>query len=153
MRFLLALHHGPGTQAKLSGSKNHPRLWGTIRFYPTEQDVIILPEKGWLCENGIFAFHFQGGGSCTGSTDDCFADALGHYNPERCPQPNHADDTLPLFSNHGYTLQAFLTDRFTLREIIVRTVIIHESVDDFTSQPAGNAGKRIVYGVIRETVR
>ena len=59
----------------------------------------------------------------------------------------------PLFSNDGYALQAFLTDRFTVRDIIGRTVILHDEVDDFTSQPAGNAGERIACGVIRKTGR
>ena len=53
--------------------------------------------------------------------------------------------------NGGYALQAFLTDRFTVRDIIGRTVIIHDGLDDFTSQPAGNAGARIACGVIRRT--
>ena len=56
----------------------------------------------------------------------------------------------PLFSNRGYALQAFLTDRFTVGEILGRTVIIHDGTDDFTSQPAGNAGARIACGVIRK---
>lgn len=56
----------------------------------------------------------------------------------------------PLFSNRGYAFQAFLTDRFTVLEILGRTVIIHDGTDDFTSQPAGNAGARIACGVIRK---
>jgi Cu-Zn family superoxide dismutase len=30
-----------------------------------------------------------------------------------------------------------------------RAIVIHESADDFKSQPAGNSGKRIACGVIR----
>ena len=59
----------------------------------------------------------------------------------------------PLIANNGYAIQAFLTDRFTVREILGKTVIIHDSADDFTSQPAGNAGARIACGVIRKTDR
>lgn len=159
MRFLPALRRGPGAQANISGSREHPDLRGTIRFYQTERGVLVvaevygLPERGTRCENGIFAFHIHSGGSCGGSPDDPFADAQGHYNPGRCPHPAHAGDMPPLFSNNGYAVQAFLTDRFTVREIIGKTVIVHDRVDDFTSQPAGNAGTRIACGVIRKIGR
>lgn len=155
MRFLPVLRRGPGAWARLSGSEEHPALHGTVRFYQTEEGVLVLaevfglPEHGGRCENGIFAFHIHSGGSCVGSRDDPFSAAQGHYDPERCPHPAHAGDMPPLFSNHGYALQAFLTDRFTVRQIIGRTVIVHDNVDDFTSQPAGNAGERIACGTIR----
>ena len=45
-------------------------------------------------------------------------------------------------------MTVFLTDRFRLDEVIGRTVVIHENADDFTTQPAGNAGARIACGVI-----
>ena len=90
---------------------------------------------------------------CTGTADDPFADALTHYNPQCCPHPAHAGDMPPLIANNGYAIQAFLTDRFTVREILGKTVIIHDSADDFSSQPAGNAGARIACGVIRKTDR
>ena len=113
----------------------------------------IRRRRGSLCSPthpaSIFAFHIHSGGTCSGSADDPFRDAQGHYHPENCPHPAHAGDMPPLFSNKGYAAQAFLTGRFTVREIIGRTVIIHAGTDDFTSQPAGNAGARIACGVIR----
>jgi len=42
------------------------------------------------------------------------------------------------------------TDRFSVDEIIGRTVVIHSDPDDFLSQPAGNAGKKIACGEIRK---
>ena len=41
------------------------------------------------------------------------------------------------------------TDRFSVNEIIGRTVVIHSDPDDFHTQPAGNAGKKIACGVIQ----
>ena len=41
-----------------------------------------------------------------------------------------------------------LTDRFNLREIIGKVVIIHRNIDDFSTQPAGNAGAKIACGKI-----
>jgi Cu-Zn family superoxide dismutase len=44
---------------------------------------------------------------------------------------------------------AFVTTRFTVRDIIGRSVVIHMNRDDYTSQPAGDSGQRIGCGVIR----
>lgn len=156
MRFLPILRRCPDAQADIFGGSADPQLHGTARFYETPQGVLVLsevfslPVRGDRCQENIFAFHIHAGGSCAGSADDPFSAAEGHYNPGNCPHPSHAGDLPPLFSNGGYALQAFLTDRFTVREIIGRTVIIHDGVDDFTSQPAGNAGTRIACGVIRK---
>ena len=155
MRFLPVLRRGPDAQADIFGGEANPRLRGTVRFYQTPQGVLVLaevsglPDTGERCKDSIFAFHIHSGGTCSGSADDPFRDAQGHYHPENCPHPAHAGDMPPLFSNKGYAAQAFLTGRFTVREIIGRTVIIHAGTDDFTSQPAGNAGAGIACGVIR----
>ena len=155
MRFLPVLRRGPDAQADIFGGEANPRLRGTVRFYQTPQGVLVLaevsglPDTGERCKDSIFAFHIHSGGTCSGSADDPFRDAQGHYHPENYPHPAHAGDIPPLFSNEGYAAQAFLTGRFTVREIIGRTVIIHAGTDDFTSQPAGNAGASIACGVIR----
>lgn len=85
---------------------------------------------------------------CRGNEEDAFAGAGGHYNPERGKHPYHAGDLLPLFANNGHAFSIFLTDNFFVEEVIGRTVIVHAGVDDFTSQPAGNAGSKIACGKI-----
>lgn len=95
------------------------------------------------------SWQIHSGEQCTGDAADPFAAALGHYDPDGCPHPEHAGDLPPLFSTRGYAFQVFLTDRFSLHEIVGRTVIIHSSPDDFTSQPSGNAGTKIACGRIR----
>lgn len=152
--FLPVLRRCPDAQADISGGSANPRLRGSARFYQTPQGVLVLteafglPDRGNRCEENIFAIHIHSGGSCC-SGDEPFSAAQGHYDPEQCLHPAHAGDMPPLFSNSGYALQAFLTDRFSVKEIIGRTVIIHDGPDDFSSQPAGNAGERIACGVIR----
>ena len=156
MRFFPFLRRRPDALADISGGRENPRLRGTVRFYQTPRGVLVLaevfglPDRGTRCERNIFAFHIHAGGACAGNADDPFSAAQGHYNPGDYPHPAHAGDMPPLFSNRGYALQVFLTDRFTVREILGRTVIIHDGTDDFTSQPAGNAGTRIACGVIRK---
>lgn len=80
--------------------------------------------------------------------DDPFADAMSHYNPNDCEHPHHAGDLPPLFGNDGFALLLFLTSRFSVDEIIGKTVIIHDQPDDFTTQPSGNSGTKIACGVI-----
>ena len=49
----------------------------------------------------------------------------------------------------GGAYLAVLTDRFSVADVLGRTVVIHSGADDFHTQPAGNAGTKIACGVIR----
>lgn len=156
INFLSIIRQNPQALAKIQGSGDHPDIRGDVRFYQTRAGVIImtqvtgLPVNSNPCKSPIFAFHIHSGESCTGNETDYFADAMTHYNPLGCPHPYHAGDMPPLFGANGFAFSIFLTDRFLLSEIIGKTVIIHSSVDDFTSQPAGNSGTKIACGVIRQ---
>ena len=66
-----------------------------------------------------------------------------HDNPQHCPHPYHAGDLPPLFGAHGFAFSACLTDRFTVEQIIGKSIVIHSAPDDFTTQPSGNAGSKI----------
>ncbi|MCX7614928.1 MAG: superoxide dismutase family protein, partial [Clostridiales bacterium] len=68
-----------------------------------------------------------------------------------CNHPGHAGDLPPLFGNYGHAFMAVFTGRVSVSEIIGRTVIIHASPDDFTTQPSGNSGKKIACGQIYRT--
>ncbi len=148
------LTHIPVAVAFVRGDAAHRRISGTVKFFPTSKGTVVLaeifglPASGEKCGKDFFAFHVHSGASCTGNPDDSFADAGTHYNPTDCPHPYHAGDMPPLFSANGTAFLAFLTDRFTVDEIIGKTVIIHDSPDDFTTQPSGNAGKKIACGEI-----
>ena len=155
MNLLATLRRRPDAQAIVKGSAKYSGLSGVVRFYQTRRGVLVcaeisgLPEAEEPCGNRFFAFHIHSGGQCTGDCADPFADALTHYNPANCPHPAHAGDLVPLFSNRGHAFQIFLTDRFTICEIVGRTVIVHSGPDDFTTQPSGNAGSKIACGQIR----
>lgn len=145
----------PFAMATLKGSAAYPDLRGTVLFFETNGGVIVLADVENLpvqtaC-GSVYGFHIHEGMSCGG---DDFAQTMGHYNPTDCPHPYHAGDLPPLFRNdgpkgEGGAWMAVLTDRFTLQEIVGRTVVIHDRVDDFVSQPAGNSGRKIACGVIR----
>ena len=75
----------------------------------------------------------------------------GHYNPLGQGHPEHAGDLPLLQSYRGNAYLAVKTNRFSVNEIIGRTVVIHSDPDDFRSQPFGNAGQKIACGVIRKS--
>lgn len=136
--------------AILRGAAVYPDISGIVRIFETTEGVIVVANvKGLPAQadcGGVFGFHIHEGSSCGG---DEFAETLGHYNPTNCPHPYHAGDLPPLFSNGGAAWMAVWTDRFTLQEIIGRTVVIHLHPDDFVTQPSGNSGLKIACGVIR----
>lgn len=145
----------PKAVAVINGSAKYPDIKGRVMFFQVNNGVIVraevsgLPKTEKPCKSPIFAFHIHNGMSCTGNIKDPFADADGHYNPENCPHPYHAGDLPPLFSANGKAVLSVLTDRFTISEIIGKAVIIHSRPDDFTTQPAGNAGEKIACGIIK----
>lgn len=153
--FANLLRRRPNAWAKINGSVDYPEIYGVVRFYQTVYGVLVvsniggLPNVNGYCESPVFAFHIHEGDSCTGNADDPFFNVKSHYNPYNCLHPYHSGDLPPLFGANGYAFSAFLTDRFSVNEIVGRTVIIHSSPDDFMTQPSGNAGEKIACGVIQ----
>ena len=101
-----------------------------------------LPQNG----TGFYGFHIHEGNNCDGAG---FSDTGGHYDPKGLPHPSHAGDLPPLLSNNGNAYMTVKTERFRLKDIIGRTVVIHAGPDDFHTQPSGNSGEKIACGVIR----
>lgn len=155
IHLLSVLRGRPQALARIAGSKSYPDISGTVRFYQTGAGVMVwaeingLPRSELPCRGQVFGFHIHAGASCTGSMDDPFADALSHYNPGGCGHPHHAGDLPPLFGNDGAAFSLFLTNRFSVNEVVGKTVIIHDQPDDFTTQPSGNSGTKIACGAIR----
>ncbi len=153
----MVLTEKPAARASIRGDRAHWGLHGSASFYPTPSGTLVvvevfgLPGTGMAAggKNGIFGFHIHEGTSCSGDAADPFKNTGSHFNPADKAHPWHAGDMPPLFSNGGYAYLSFFTDRFTPSEIVGRTVVIHDMPDDFTSQPAGNAGKKIACGEIK----
>ena len=152
--FASLLQKMPTASAAVFGGPAYPDITGRINFYQTKFGVLVsaqvfgLPRGETNCRKRIFALHIHDGSSCTGTAEDAFADAGTHYNLDGCRHPDHAGDLLPLWGNDGYAFSTFLTDRFSVGEVLGKTVIIHAGSDDFTTQPAGNAGQKIACGII-----
>lgn len=145
----------PDATAIICGNGDYPEIRGSIKLYQSKNGVFLVSEVQGLPwkSNSVFAYHIHEGSCCSGNENDPFADALTHYNPDGNPHPYHAGDMPPLFSNCGYAFSAFFTNRFCLKEVIGKTVIIHSSPDDFTTQPAGNSGVKIACGIIKKQKR
>ena len=136
-------------RAVIEGGPAAPDLRGEMQFFQRGDGVLVTVQVfGLPADNasGFFGLHIHQGDSCGGGD---FGDTGGHYDPAAEPHPQHAGDLPPLLSCQGRAYLAVLTDRFTVAEIIDRTVVIHSGSDDFRSQPAGDAGAKIACGVIR----
>ena len=141
----------PDAVARIAGGEEAPQLSGCVQFYQEDGCVRIAAKISGLpkaSETGFFGFHIHQGESCSG-TD--FSGTGSHYNPTGQAHPKHAGDLPPLLACQGNAYLSVKTDRFSVNEIIGRTVVIHSDPDDFLSQPAGNAGKKIACGVIRKS--
>lgn len=97
-------------------------------------------------ETGFFALHIHSGSSCQGAG---FPETQGHFDPLGRPHPCHAGDLPPLLADFGRGYLKTLTSRFSLPEILGKTLVLHSGPDDFHSQPAGNPGEKIACGVIQ----
>lgn len=136
-------------KAYVKGGPEAPELSGEVRFYQKKGSVLVVAELSGLPQEdgpGFFALHIHAGGSCCGAG---FPGTGSHYDPAGAPHPRHEGDLPPLLLSRGGAYMAVRTDRFRVEDILGRTVVIHRGADDFTSQPAGNAGEKIACGVIR----
>ena len=138
----------PDAVAQIRGGVEAPQLTGCVQFYQENGCVLIEARISGLpkSDTGFFGFHIHQGESCSGAD---FSGTGSHYNPTGQTHPKHAGDLPPLLSNEGMAYLAFVTGRFIPKEVIGRTIIIHDMPDDFTSQPSGNAGRKIACGEIQ----
>ena len=143
----------PSAYAVIKGGERFPDIEGVVAFYQGFNEVVValeiknLPDSKAPCSINKFAIHIHEGDNCK-SGESPFSNAGGHFNPQNCKHPAHAGDMPNLISNKGNAFMAFLTNRFSVKQIIGRTVIIHIAPDDMRSEPSGNSGERIACGVI-----
>jgi Cu-Zn family superoxide dismutase len=146
-------------RAVVKGGPLAPNLRGVVYFFnvPGGTEICVyvtgLPEYKPAHNNedpiGPHGFHIHEFGNCeVGDPKDPFQAAGEHWNPDNQPHGNHAGDFPVLFSNNGIARMQFFTNRFKVHNIIGKSVIIHQNPDDYRTQPAGDAGKRLGCGVI-----
>ncbi len=131
---------------------------GYVTFVQTKNmSVKIKGRIEGLKPNKVYAIHVHQFGDCSSPKA-----SGGHFDPYRTGKHGHPQD--PIGTHHsgdlpniktddkGVAVVEFETKALTVKpspySVLGRAVIIHENPDDYKSQPAGNAGKRIACGII-----
>lgn len=154
------VHENLSAIAEIHGSPLAPNLRGTVLFKDVVSGVMVyvrifgLPEytpaQGNRPPIGPHGFHIHDTGKCESpDPGNPFASAGGHYNPTNQPHGNHAGDFPVLFSNNGISIMSFFSNKFNIKSILGKSVVIHQNPDDYRTQPAGDSGKRIGCGIIQ----
>lgn len=151
--FMNLMHNNsPQALARVYGSADYPDLKGTVRFYQTPYEGILIAAEFYHLPAytpseipAFYGFHIHENADCS----ENFTQTGNHYNPLMQPHPYHAGDMPPLLSCNGYSFMTFYAEQLTIPQVIGKSVIVHGLADDFTTQPSGNAGNKIACGVIR----
>lgn len=133
---------------------------GRLTLLPIGNGVHISGEIGGLQPGSSHGFHIHEKGDC--SAVDA-SSAGGHFNPGAKPHgraghgAHHAGDSDNLVADaNGVARVDAHVSGVSLggggaNDIAGRAIVVHAAADDYSSQPAGNAGARVACGVIRVT--
>lgn len=131
------------------------KVQGRVIFRIEDSGVRVIAHIKGL-KPGEHGFHIHESGDC--SAPDA-SSAGGHFNPENLPHgsPNspkrHVGDLGNIVAGEdGYAFYDKFDSLLELHgphSIIGRAVIVHADPDDLTTQPTGNAGRRLGCGVIQ----
>ncbi len=131
---------------------------GKLMLMPMGDGVHVTGEVGGLKANGTHAFHIHEKGDCSAADA---SSAGAHFNPAAQPHgrqsapKHHAGDHDNLVANAEGVAKIDAHFRGVVlgggasNDVAGKAVVVHADPDDYTSQPAGNAGSRIACGVIR----
>ena len=131
---------------------------GRLVLVPMGDGVHLTGEIGGLPPGSSHGFHIHEKGDC--SAVDA-SSAGGHFNPGAQPHgraghgAHHAGDADNLVADaNGVARVDVHVAGVSLgtgapNDIAGRAIVVHAAPDDYSSQPAGNAGARIACGVIR----
>lgn len=147
---------GPTAIATLE-ARSGSSVTGTVTFRQARDRLRAHVELTGLAPGSEHGFHVHDKGDCSAADA---ASAGPHFNPAGVAHGraggdvHHAGDLPSLTADGNGTVRADLElSGVTLGagpdSIVGRALIVHRDRDDFTSQPAGNAGPRFACGVIR----
>jgi superoxide dismutase, Cu-Zn family len=130
---------------------------GSLTFTVTEQGVRLMGTVSGLEPNSLRGFHIHEFGDC--SAPDATS-AGGHWNPydhdhgRRSEGEFHAGDmdNLEVDEAGNASVDRLLAGleigTGSELDVVGRSVIVHRGIDDYASQPTGDAGPRDACGVI-----
>ncbi|WP_284123732.1 superoxide dismutase family protein [Parerythrobacter aestuarii] len=130
---------------------------GTAQLVASGDTVTLAVAVAGISE-GAHGFHLHTTGTCTRPD---FTSAGGHLNPTgeghglEDDDGSHMGDLPNLVASSSGTATARVTLRGSRADILAAlfdadgtAVVIHADPDDGTSEPSGNAGKRVACGVL-----
>lgn len=105
---------------------------------------------------GQHGVHLHAVGNCDPAGEKTFEQAGGHFNPGDMPHPNHAGDLGNLTASAngdaiflaGLGVMTLDAGEFGIVDADGTALVIHETVDDLATDPAGNSGARIACAVL-----
>jgi len=130
---------------------------GALALGSSPQGVHITGSIQGLKPDAEFGFHVHEKGDCSAPDG---SSAGGHFNPTQAQHGNptgashHAGDMVNIRSNGEGVAQVDATATGTTlhgdpgTDVMGKAIVVHESPDDYATQPSGNSGKRIACGVI-----
>jgi Cu-Zn family superoxide dismutase len=145
---------GQANLASASGSL----VSGRVTLNPMGDGVHLTGTIGGFMPNSVHAIHVHEKGDCTAADA---SSAGGHFNPGgqphgRASQPaHHAGDMDNITADaQGQAQLNIHLVGVTLgggapNDIAGRALVVHAAADDYTSQPAGNAGARVACAPIK----
>ena len=149
----------PASASATLSARSGSSAAGVLQVMPMGDGVHVTGTVSGLTPNSTHAFHIHEKGDC--SADDA-SSAGGHFNPTSQPHGNaqgggahHLGDQANLQADAGGSAQVnahfsgVSLGTGTNTDVMGKAIVVHSDADDYTSQPAGNAGKRIACGVIR----
>jgi len=146
----------PAAAAQIAPTQGNT-VTGALALAPSAEGVHITGSIQGLKPDAEFGFHVHVKGDCTAPDA---SSAGGHFNPTQAQHGNptgpthHAGDMLNLKSDAQGVAQVDATAVGTSlngdpgTDIMGKAIVVHESPDDYATQPSGNSGKRVACGVI-----
>ena len=131
---------------------------GTVTFTQAGPDIVRVSGQFTGHSKGPKGFHIHEKGDCS---DPKAMSTGGHFNPHKSKHGGpyepvkHAGDLGNLnFNDAGvakinFTVGDIAVNSSDANGIIGRAVIVHAAVDDFKTDPTGNAGGRVACGIIK----
>jgi Cu-Zn family superoxide dismutase len=146
----------PEAVAKIAPTQGNT-VTGSLALAASPEGVRISGAIQGLKPDAEFGFHIHEKGDCS-APDGSSAGA--HFNPTQAQHGNpasgshHAGDMVNIRSNGEGVAQVDTTAAGTAlhgdpnSDVMGKAIVVHESPDDYTTQPSGNSGKRVACGVI-----
>lgn len=152
-----------GAIVKLMTAKGEPAGQAVLTAVPDGVQMVLNVEK---LTPGPHGFHIHANGKCEpgpdadGKTVD-FGAAGGHFDPESTGRHGHPEHDAARHAGDAPNLPANAQGKATLRftntkvtlvpgknSVMGKALVVHADADDYTSNPAGNSGGRVLCGVI-----